>query len=147
MTFANLVNHIKDDSLSIFLFDIRGHGESTNTGNDFSMSTMVEDTQFVLSTFISKHQPSSLFLLGHSLGGSIFAKYVNEHPDDKIKGLILLDIVEETAVQSLNAMPQFIERRPKSFDSVFRAILWHMNFCYLMNNQPSCQFLIYLIRI
>lgn len=137
MTFANLVNHIKDDSLSIFLFDIRGHGESTNTGNDFSMSTMVEDTQFVLSTFISKHQPSSLFLLGHSLGGSIFAKYVNEHPDDKIKGLILLDIVEETAVQSLNAMPQFIERRPKSFDSVFRAILWHMNF--LLFNEQSAE--------
>ncbi|RCK66604.1 Protein phosphatase methylesterase 1 [Candida viswanathii] len=137
MTFANLVNHIKDESLSIFLFDIRGHGGSTTTTDDFSLDTMVKDTQFVLTKFISKYNPSSLFLLGHSLGGSIFSKFVNVYPDDKYKGLILLDIVEEAAVQSLNAMPQFIERRPKSFDSISRAILWHMNF--LLFNEKSAE--------
>lgn len=137
MTFANLVGHIKDDSLGIFLFDLRGHGDSKTGQIDFSMNTMVNDVKFIVTKFISKYNPSALFLLGHSLGGSIFAQYVNTHPDDIIKGLILLDIVEEAAVQSLNAMPKFIERRPRSFDSVSGAILWHMNF--LLFNEQSAE--------
>ena len=35
MTFGNLVNHIEDESVGIFLFDTRGHGESVAT-SDFS---------------------------------------------------------------------------------------------------------------
>ncbi|EMG50979.1 hypothetical protein G210_5502 [Candida maltosa Xu316] len=134
MTFANLVKHIKDESLGIFLFDMRGHGES-KASDDFSIDVLVEDTHFVLETFIKKYQPTSIFLLGHSLGGAISAKYANVHTNDLIKGLILLDIVEEAAVQSLNAMPSFISKRPRQFPSISRAIQWHMNF--LLFNQES----------
>ena len=67
MTFGNLVNHIEDESVGIFLFDTRGHGESVAT-SDFSLDTLVQDVSFVLEQFSSKHQQTSIFLLGHSLG-------------------------------------------------------------------------------
>lgn len=136
MTFGNLVNHIEDESVGIFLFDTRGHGESVAT-SDFSLDTLVQDVSFVLEQFSSKHQQTSIFLLGHSLGGAVLAKYSTLYPSDILKGLILLDIVEEAAVQSLNAMPLFIARRPLLFPSLSKAILWHMNF--LLFNEKSAR--------
>ena len=43
--------------------------------------------------------------IGPLIRGAVLAKYSTLYPSDILKGLILLDIVEEAAVQSLNAMP------------------------------------------
>ncbi|KAI5952028.1 PPE1 [Candida jiufengensis] len=133
MTFAELSKNI---DFGIFLFDMRGHGESFYDG-DYSLNTLVEDVHFILQEFTKKHNPSSLFLLGHSLGGAVFADYVKKYPNRIIQGLILLDIVEETAVSSLVVMPQFIEKIPKTFPSLSAAIQWHMNF--LLFNETSAE--------
>ena len=136
MTFAELCRNIKDETISVFLYDLRCHGGSLGD-LDFSLDTLVEDFHFILGEFVSKQQPSGVFLLGHSLGGAIFAKYVHVHQQELIKGLILLDIVEETAVSSLNVMPFFLEKLPQSFPSLSKAIDWHMN--SLLFNEKSAR--------
>lgn len=136
MTFAELCRNITDETISVFLYDMRGHGGSHGE-LDFSLDTLVEDFHFVLEEFVSRHNPQGIFLLGHSLGGAIFAKYVHNHPQELVKGLILLDIVEETAVTSLTVMPFFLEKLPKSFPSLSKAIDWHMNF--LLFNEKSAR--------
>ncbi|KAI5959987.1 PPE1 [Candida theae] len=137
MTFAELCRNISDETLSVFLYDMKGHGGSHGGDKDFSLDTLVEDFHFVLEEFVSKHHPLGIFLLGHSLGGAIFAKYVHKYTSDLVRGLILLDIVEETAVTSLNVMPFFLEKLPKSFPSISEAINWHMN--SLLFNQQSAR--------
>ncbi|KAI5960675.1 PPE1 [Candida pseudojiufengensis] len=134
MTFARLTEHIE---FSVFLFDMRGHGESF-FDEDFSMNSLVDDVRFVLNEFVESYKPSSIFMLGHSLGGAVFANYLQKYQTEKLyQGLILLDIVEETAVSSLIVMPQFIEKIPKKFDSLTSAIQWHMNF--LLFNENSAE--------
>lgn len=136
MTFAELCRNITDETISVFLYDMRGHGGSYGE-LDFSLDMLVEDFHFTLEEFKSRHHPLGVFLLGHSLGGAIFAKYVHTHPQEVVKGLILLDIVEETAITSLNVMPFFLEKLPRSFPSISKAIGWHMNF--LLFNEKSAR--------
>ncbi|KAK6204429.1 carboxyl methyl esterase [Scheffersomyces amazonensis] len=139
MTFAQLAsNLIKEDSnVGIFIFDLRGHGDSSST-TDFSLSSLVEDCSFIIHKFIEKYDLSSnsLYFVGHSLGGAVIANFLKQPITDlNIRGEVILDIVEETAVKSLSSMPNFIENRPKSFNSITKAIDWHMNF--LLFNQES----------
>ncbi|CAK9440356.1 uncharacterized protein LODBEIA_P44560 [Lodderomyces beijingensis] len=125
-----------DESISIILFDMRGHGDS-QAEQEYTLNVLVEDVKVVLDKLVTKYAPKSIFLLGHSLGGAVFAKYATENPHALVKGLILLDIIEETAISSLNAMPQFIDRIPPRFASLDQAIQWHIK--TLLNNRASAE--------
>ncbi|KAK6454603.1 carboxyl methyl esterase [Scheffersomyces xylosifermentans] len=143
MTFAFLTQSLAEVSehIGVFLFDFRGHGGSSPT-KDFSMDTLVEDLKFILEEFSSRHDVSTnpIYLVGHSLGGAVVSCFLKRYQDEvkyvHIKGSVVLDIVEETAVKSLSAMPDFISNRPKSFPSVSRAIKWHKGFL-LFNNDSA----------
>ncbi|KAK6465131.1 carboxyl methyl esterase [Scheffersomyces coipomensis] len=139
MTFAKLATelHKLDKSVGIFIYDLRGHGYSSPS-NDFSIDSLVDDLHSVLTEFVNKHnlQSNSLYIVGHSLGGAVMAKFLSqERKDLNVRGEVILDIVEETAVKSLIAMPHFIEKRPKVFQSISKAIEWHMN--YLLFSRES----------
>lgn len=81
-----------------------------------------------------------LILIGHSLGGSVVTstaliskKNSNEPITSLLKptlvtsvtGVVALDVVEGTAVESLNAMSMILDSRPSSFESIEKAIEWH----------------------
>ncbi len=68
--------------------DLRGHGESTNTGekDTYTLETLVAD----LDSFIQLLDLDTLDILGHSLGGMVVMRYVVERPE-KIRSLILMD--------------------------------------------------------
>ncbi|EGV65835.1 alpha/beta-hydrolase [Yamadazyma tenuis ATCC 10573] len=145
MTYCKLAQSFnktyEEESCGIFLFDMRGHGGSTSIEPlDFSLTTLTEDFAFVLEKFYQKHNIESvLYLMGHSLGGSVLTNYLHHYPDNQfnIKGLIMLDIVEETAVTSLGAMPAFLERIPKRFATYKQAIDWHVKATNLLKNTES----------
>jgi len=128
MTFGKLVENLSLEDVGVFAYDLRGHGGSSSTSN-FSMEILVEDFHFIFNRLVSKYSllKNTIYLVGHSLGGAVLARYSKTYPDSRFRGLVLLDIVEETAVKSLHAMPQFIANRPLSFPSYTRAIDWHMN--------------------
>lgn len=147
MTFCKLTQSLKnkygteEEHPGIFLFDMRGHGNSSlGKTPDYDISTLTEDFQFIIDEFHHRFKPeSSLYLMGHSLGGSILTSYLNVNPDItyNIKGLIMLDIVEETAITSLSTMPSFLSRLPRKFTSYKQAIDWHIKYTRLLKNKDS----------
>lgn len=147
MTFCRLAQSLanefgkQNEYPGLFTYDIRGHGDSsTSMPPDYSLSSVTNDFKFIVDEFHVRNAPkSSIYLLGHSLGGSVLTNYLAANPDNayKLKGLIVLDIVEETAIKALSAMPQFIRKRPTSFNSYQEAIDWHIKDSHLLHNDES----------
>lgn len=144
MTFAKLAEQLHQHDIGVFMFDFRGHGHSSNAA-DASIEACVEDFKGVYDKFMQLHfqesSSNSIYLLGHSLGGAVLTKFMVKYYQimPNIKGLIMLDIVEETAVKALDSMPKFLERRPTRFDSIQRAIDWHIKELHLLNNEDSAK--------
>eukprot|EP00668_Euglena_longa_P011826 GGOE01014246.1.p1 GENE.GGOE01014246.1~~GGOE01014246.1.p1 ORF type:complete len:333 (-),score=59.66 GGOE01014246.1:166-1164(-) len=123
MSFALAVKALKQKA-RVVAFDLRGHG-STTTGNDTNLSreTLVEDVVRVLSALYAGSIPP-IILVGHSLGGAIAVWTAAAHPELPIEGLVVIDVVEGSALESLSHMMAFLDRRPSSFPSLKRAIDW-----------------------
>lgn len=68
--------------------DLRGHGESTNTGDEdsYTLETLVAD----LDSVVELLDLDKLDILGHSLGGMVVMRYVVKRPK-KVRSLILMD--------------------------------------------------------
>ena len=58
------------------------------------------------------------------MGGAIAAAYCYLEDTYKLSGLILFDIVEGSAINSLSSMNLVIQRRPKRFESIEDVIQW-----------------------
>lgn len=153
LTFAQLSSKIAVNSKNynsipgFFTFDIRGHGNTNllnKSGNyELPITQLIHDFKFLLDKFISlihhKYETCHIFLIGHSLGGSILTKYTKDNTDNpSVKGLILLDIVEETAINALPHMPTYLLNLPTSFKSVNDAIHYYKDNA-IVNSLKSCQ--------
>ena len=70
------------------LYDHRGHGESTNTGDPstYSFRQLTDD----LGSFLDALEIGSCDLLGHSMGGMVALRFVLGHPE-RVDSLILMD--------------------------------------------------------
>lgn len=127
MTFAKVTEDLitRCPDVGVIIYDMRGHGVSPNLSGDYSLTTLVSDFLKII-TFVKANAENSIYLVGHLLGGAVAAQYGASINDLQLKGLILLDIVEETAIKSLISMPKFVHNRPKRFSSLSQAIHWHM---------------------
>ena len=114
--------------IQLVSFDFRGHGQNTLVEGEYDMdaATLVHDTLSVL-THLREVQPSSnIVVIGHSMGGAIAAKACLEDQDrgGLVHGLIMLDVVEGSAIDALPHMDTIVGQRPKGFKSVEAAIQW-----------------------
>lgn len=64
----------------------------------------------------------TLILMGHSLGGAVAVEVARLLPC--VAGLIVIDVAEGTALESLSAMQSVLRGRPNIFRSIDEAILW-----------------------
>lgn len=121
-----------NDKYRTISFDFRGHGNNTiSEGEDLSQDTLIKDTIQVLQ-YIEKTFPGeTIIVIGHSMGGSIATKATAEifknrdtYPTlyELIQGLIVIDVVEGTAMEALPYMESIVKSRPKSFKSIEGAI-------------------------
>jgi alpha-beta hydrolase superfamily lysophospholipase len=84
-----LVNHFVPKGYAIYGFDQRGHGKSPGKrGYIEDFSYFVDDLKLFLRFIRSKHQNSRIFLIGHSVGGTIATAFAISHKDE-FDGLIL----------------------------------------------------------
>jgi pimeloyl-ACP methyl ester carboxylesterase len=74
------------DHYKIYLPDMRNHGSSPHH-EEWSYDVMAED----LAEFIELHKIKDPVLIGHSMGGKVVMKLVNEQPD-LVKKLVVVDI-------------------------------------------------------
>ena len=130
----------------IISYDFRGHANNTSEPkDDLSMSTLVSDTEKVLLKINELFPKDNIIVLGHSLGGAvavktcchIFKTKFNEDLYDKIQGVIVVDVIEGSAMESLPFMKGIVEKRQKEFDSINEAI--HYMSTSQIKNLESCR--------
>ena len=82
---------------------------------------------------------SQILLVGHSLGGAIVvraAAIAAESLSLPILGVVVVDIVEGSALASLPHLPALLNTRPDTFPSVEEAIKWSLD-ARMVNNPSS----------
>ncbi|GAX89174.1 lysophospholipase [Effusibacillus lacus] len=76
-------------SIAFYALDLRGFGQSTGQrGHINTFSQYLKDLDDFISVVRKQHEPIPLFLLGHSLGGIIVIRYVQERQNN-VQGIIL----------------------------------------------------------
>lgn len=132
LSFALLAREVASlmPDLAIIALDCRAHGESSGQEEELSLVNLVDDLSLVISNLTSHwNAPHMLFLVGHSLGGSVIvnlASWSQGRSMVQVSGLIVIDIVEETALRALSTMPAVLTERPSSFVNPSEAIRWSL---------------------
>lgn len=106
--------------------DFRGHGDSvTDDDDDLSAETMAIDIGNVLAKLYEASPAAPRFLLlGHSMGGAIAVHIAAMHLVPTLLGIVVIDVVEGTALESLQSMQSFLRSRPNYFKTIQTAIEW-----------------------
>jgi len=101
--------------------DLRGHGETVTTEGDMARDNLSKDIRAVADKLMEDGGQKNLVLIGHSLGGAVAVAAAKE---GGVAGLVVIDVVEGTALESLTHMQGFLRSRPQQFRSISHAIEW-----------------------
>ena len=86
---AGLAGVCRAAGFTVYAMDFRGHGKSDGTPGDIEdFDLCASDIMTLLRLVKDREKDKKVFLLGHSLGGSISCLFASEHQDD-IDGLIV----------------------------------------------------------
>lgn len=108
----------------IMAFDQRGHGDThTSDDTDLSAETLVSDVSRVVETVFGIQQPTCI-IIGHSMGGAIAVHAAYNNNVAGLAGIVVIDVVEGTAMDNLSSMQSFLRGRPQNFNSLQNAIEW-----------------------
>lgn len=117
------------------LLKLIGYNKNQSS-DDLSQNTLIEETLQVMYYLNEKFPDETFIIIGHSMGGSIAVKAAaeilkNEDSEEKeifkilakkICGLIVIDVVEGSAIEALPYMENIVKQRPKWFKNVDAAI-------------------------
>jgi acylglycerol lipase len=107
--YQNIIDELKKKNISIYSFDLRGHGRSGGKkGHIRSFTDYIQDINIFIKLIRAEEKKLPLIMLGHSMGGLIALKYILEHPEDA-KGLILSSPYLKTAME-IPAWKSFLGR-------------------------------------
>jgi protein phosphatase methylesterase 1 len=134
-------------------FDFRLHGASQYRGvdgdeSDVSLQRLCSDANRVLSSMLEPivDRAVQLVLIGHSLGGAVVTRMAGpasdlnlsfQHARHQLAALVVIDIVEGTAIDALPAMAAVLDKRPVSFPSLDDAVRWAVDTGVPRNEQSA----------
>lgn len=108
----------------VVAYDMRGHGETRSADEtDMSAENLVADA-LAVADYAFKDTKIPLFILGHSMGGAIAVRTALTKKLRNLSGIIVVDVVEGTAMEALPSMGAVIDSMPSSFDDLSDAINW-----------------------
>lgn len=87
--YAYLAGQLLLSNIALFAYDHRGHGQS---GGEQSMIDSFDDYVLDLKqalAWVGESSRAPLFLMGHSMGGLVVARYITDFGDDGFAGVIL----------------------------------------------------------
>ncbi|KAG2185941.1 hypothetical protein INT43_002379 [Umbelopsis isabellina] len=121
---AKRIRTITNSECSILAYDCRDHG-STKTLNDLdlSLATMSDDLCKLIEHIYGEQKPD-IILVGHSMGGAVIVDAANQRRIPNLLGVVVLDVVEGSALEALSSMSAFLNNRPSQFETVQDAIKW-----------------------
>eukprot|EP01125_Pyxidicula_operculata_P021336 TRINITY_DN8163_c0_g1_i1.p1 TRINITY_DN8163_c0_g1~~TRINITY_DN8163_c0_g1_i1.p1 ORF type:complete len:306 (-),score=53.67 TRINITY_DN8163_c0_g1_i1:33-830(-) len=120
----------------IITYDCRGHGDTTLDASDMSHTVLINDVKSILTQQLGEDHPP-VVLIGHSMGGAIAIRSALELKG-KVAALIVLDVVEGTAIAALPKMISILHSRPNKFDSLESAIGWALSSGNVRNKESAC---------
>uniref|UniRef100_A0A8B9KQS0 protein phosphatase methylesterase-1 n=1 Tax=Astyanax mexicanus TaxID=7994 RepID=A0A8B9KQS0_ASTMX len=101
----------------VLAMDLRGHGKVYHF---FSRDV----ANVVRATY--GEVPPPIVLVGHSMGGAIAVHAASGSLLPSVVGLVVIDVVEGSAMDVLHSMQNFLKGRPRSFKSIDHAIEWRL---------------------
>ncbi|KAH7908901.1 Alpha/beta hydrolase family-domain-containing protein [Hygrophoropsis aurantiaca] len=113
---------------------------STNETN-LSTATLVDDLIELLRTaFPEPKRAPTFILIGHSMGGSVIVRACPhlQNAGYTLAGVVVLDVVEGSAIDALPHMHALLNTRPDGFDSIEEAVEWHVT-TRLIHNPASAR--------
>lgn len=88
--YQHVAQFLIENQISVFTFDLRGHGKSKGKrGHASSHEILLDDVEELLKTARAEYNDLPLFLYGHSLGGNIVANYILKRNTNELIGAIL----------------------------------------------------------
>lgn len=121
--FTSNISHLVE--CQVAAIDLRGHGETKTTNdNDLSAETLSRDIGKVIENIYGAENLPPVIIIGHSMGGAIAVHVVHEELISTCIGLVVIDVVEGTAMEALQSMQSFLRSRPSSFPSIENAVEW-----------------------
>lgn len=111
---------------------------------DMSIERLTADYVAILrKMYPSASSLPTLILVGHSMGGSVVVSLSSalqslgpEYPV-KVGGVVVMDVVEGTAMEALAGMETIIRNHPKGFHSVQDAVRWHVESGAIQNVESA----------
>nr|ACO11356.1 phosphatase methylesterase 1 [Caligus rogercresseyi] len=123
-------------AIRVLAIDLRGHGETeTEDDDDLCIETLAKDVAYIMD---SLDYSGSFVLAGHSMGGAV-AVHVSPYLTKAVlSGLVVIDVVEGTALEALGSMDSFLRSRPDRFYSLSYAVDWSVRSGQTRNFQSAC---------
>lgn len=117
--------------------DLRGHGD-TIVGcdeSDWSTATQCKDISNIVETILkSRNIPETpVIVVGHSMGGAIATHLSKGNYIPSLVAIVVIDVVEGTALAALPAMKSILKGRPREFASIEDAIEWAVKTGHIRN--------------
>eukprot|EP00879_Flechtneria_rotunda_P005408 GHRR01005699.1.p1 GENE.GHRR01005699.1~~GHRR01005699.1.p1 ORF type:complete len:437 (+),score=84.88 GHRR01005699.1:148-1311(+) len=125
LTWSLVARQLKD-RYRVVAMDLRGHGE-TSTADDLDLSaqTMTGDiVQVWQALFGGSTNPTPTLLVGHSMGGALAVWVGAGKQIAGLDGVVVIDVVEGTALAALPHMMNVLRARPSMFQSMHAALDW-----------------------
>ncbi|CAH8514132.1 unnamed protein product [Schistosoma turkestanicum] len=112
---------------------MRGHGDTKCLNDDdLSIETLSKDIIKIIFAMYPMEAPP-IILVGHSMGGAVAVHVACKRTIPSLAGLVVIDVVEGSALSSLRGMTAFLHSRPQSFLSLPQAIEWSVRSSQIRN--------------
>uniref|UniRef100_A0A672HI27 Protein phosphatase methylesterase 1 n=1 Tax=Salarias fasciatus TaxID=181472 RepID=A0A672HI27_SALFA len=119
----------------VLAMDLRGHGEGERP-NDTNLHASISDVANVIRASYGE-TPPPIVLIGHGVGGAIAVHTASSMLLPTAVGLVVIDVVEGSAMDALHSIQNFLKGRPKSFKSMEHAIEWSVKSGQIRNLESA----------
>lgn len=124
LTWSLVAKKLKD-KYRVIAPDLRCHGLTVADGDDLSAQALAEDVvELWTAMFGAEGKRVPTVLVGHSMGGAAAVWAAASKKIPSLDGVVVIDVVEGTALAALPHMMAVLSTRPQSFPSQEAAVAW-----------------------